>query len=100
MNCGSTTGCLHEFDSRYLWMRLMRVIGRHGADLDEQAATQRLLELGLLRPALSVTYPLEATGEAARLVHRGGHTGKVGVLALAPHTGLGVSGPRVRESPL
>ncbi|MFJ5778859.1 crotonyl-CoA carboxylase/reductase [Streptomyces sp. NPDC093094] len=100
VTCGSTTGYRHEFDNRYLWMRLKRVIGSHGANLDEQAATQRLLELGLLRPALSVTYPLEATGEAARLVQRGGHSGKVGVLALAPHTGLGASEPRDRRPAL
>ncbi|WP_306319718.1 MULTISPECIES: crotonyl-CoA carboxylase/reductase [unclassified Streptomyces] len=95
VTCGSTSGYQHEFDNRYLWMRLKRVIGSHGANLDEQAATHRLLERGLLRPALTATYPLEETGEAARLVQRGQHTGKVGVLALAPGTGLGAEIPGV-----
>ncbi|MFD8568970.1 crotonyl-CoA carboxylase/reductase [Streptomyces sp. NPDC059639] len=93
VTCGSTTGYQHEFDNRYLWMRLKRVIGSHGVNLDELAAMQRLVELGRLRPALSVTYPLEETAEAARLVQSGRHIGKVGVLALAPRTGLGISGP-------
>ncbi|MGY0020373.1 crotonyl-CoA carboxylase/reductase [Streptomyces sp. cg35] len=98
VTCGSTTGYQHEFDNRYLWMRLKRVIGSHGVNLAELAAMQRLLEIGRLRPALSATYPLEETGEAARLVQRGRHTGKVGVLALAPRTGLGVSDPDTRRA--
>ncbi|MGW0905189.1 crotonyl-CoA carboxylase/reductase [Streptomyces sp. NPDC002853] len=89
VTCGSSTGYLHEFDNRYLWMRLKRVIGSHGANLQEQAAVARLLDLGHIRPALSVTYDLEDTAEATRLVQTNRHTGKVGVLALAPRTGLG-----------
>lgn len=89
VTCGSSTGYLHEFDNRYLWMRLKRVIGSHGANLQEQAAVARLLDLGHIRPALSVTYGLQDTAEAARLVQTNRHTGKVGVLALAPRTGLG-----------
>lgn len=92
VTCGSSTGYLHEFDNRYLWMRLKRVIGSHGANLQEQAAVARLLDLGHIRPALSVTYDLQDTAEAARLVQCNRHTGKVGVLALAPRAGLGKTG--------
>ncbi|MFI0237985.1 crotonyl-CoA carboxylase/reductase [Streptomyces sp. NPDC016845] len=98
VTCGSTTGYQHEFDNRFLWMRLKRVIGSHGVNLAELNEMQRLLELGLLRPALSATYPLEETREAARLVQRSLHTGKVGVLGLAPRTGLGVSDPGKRRA--
>lgn len=96
VTCGSSTGYLHEFDNRYLWMRLKRVIGSHGANLQEQAAVARLLDLGHIRPALSVTYDLQDTAEAARLVQCNRHTGKVGVLALAPRTGLGKTGGEER----
>ncbi|GGN62861.1 crotonyl-CoA reductase [Streptomyces albiflavescens] len=90
VTCGSSTGYLHEFDNRYLWMRLKRVIGSHGANLQEQSAMHRLLDLGHLAPALTATYPLADTAEAARLVQNNAHMGKVGVLSLAPGPGLGV----------
>ncbi len=100
VTCGSSTGYRHEFDNRYLWMRLKRVIGSHGANLHEQGSVARLLDLGLIEPALSVTYTLDEVAEAARLVQTNRHTGKVGVLALAPRAGLGVreKGP-VRRGP-
>ncbi|MFC7303011.1 crotonyl-CoA carboxylase/reductase [Streptomyces monticola] len=100
VTCGSSTGYLHEFDNRYLWMRLKRVIGSHGANLQEQAAVGRLLSLGHIRPALSVTYGLEEAGEAARLVQTNRHTGKVGVLGLAPRAGLGARAGATDSLPL
>ncbi|MFE7430871.1 crotonyl-CoA carboxylase/reductase, partial [Streptomyces sp. NPDC057545] len=45
-------------------------------------------------------YPLEQTGQAAYDVHRNLHQGKVGVLALAPREGLGVSDHELREKHL
>ncbi|MFI6335638.1 crotonyl-CoA carboxylase/reductase [Streptomyces sp. NPDC050535] len=91
VTCGSSTGYLHEFDNRYLWMRLKRVIGSHGANLHEQAAVNRLLDLGGINPALTATYPLTDTAEAARLVQNNAHMGKIGVLSLAPGPGLGIT---------
>lgn len=96
VTCGSSTGYRHEFDNRYLWMRLKRVIGSHGANLQEQAAVGRLLDLGHIRPALSATYGLDEAPDAARLVQCNRHSGKVGVLSLAPKPGLGVSDPERR----
>ena len=57
----------------------------------------RLFELGRLAPVLSTVYSLGEVGEAARLVQQNRHTGKVGVLCLAPEEGLGVTDPRLRE---
>lgn len=91
VTCGSSTGYQHEFDNRYLWMRLKRVIGSHGANLQEQAAVSRLLELGHIKPAVTARYPLAEAGEAARLVQRNKHVGKVGVLCLADRAGLGLA---------
>ncbi|MFE9812673.1 crotonyl-CoA carboxylase/reductase [Streptomyces sp. NPDC005227] len=97
VTCGSSTGYDHHFDNRYLWMNLKRVIGSHAANLQEQAECNRLFRLGHLFPVLSTVYPLAEVGEAARLVQLNRHTGKVGVLCLAPKEGLGVTDPALRE---
>lgn len=97
VTCGSSTGYLHEFDNRYLWMRLKRIIGSHGANLAEQSEVNRLIGLGRLQSALSATYDLQDVAQAAQLVQSNRHSGKVGVLALAPKAGLGVSDHRRRE---
>ncbi|WP_327434037.1 zinc-binding dehydrogenase [Streptomyces sp. NBC_01236] len=89
VTCGSSRGYQPEFDNRYLWTRLERVIGSHGANLQEQSAVHRLL--GHLAPALTATYPPADTAEAARLVQNNAHMGKVGVLSLAPGPGLGIT---------
>jgi crotonyl-CoA reductase len=97
ITCGSSTGYEHVYDNRYLWMRLKRIIGSHGANLHEQCEVNRLFALGHLVPALSKTYPLDEVGEAARRVQTNQHIGKVGVLCLAPRPGLGVTDPQARE---
>lgn len=96
VTCGSSTGYRHEFDNRYLWMRLKRVIGSHGANLQEQTEMTRLVSTGAIAPALSALYPLTEAGQATRLVQTNEHIGKVGVLCLAPEPGLGVTDPGLR----
>ena len=97
VTCGSSTGYQHTYDNRYLWMNLKRIIGSHVANLQELLECTRLVQLGMLMPALSTVYPLDEVGEATRLVQTNRHTGKVGVLCLAPHTGLGVTDPELRS---
>ncbi|WP_439427373.1 crotonyl-CoA carboxylase/reductase [Micromonospora sp. LA-10] len=97
VTCGSSTGYQHQYDNRYLWMNLKRVIGSHVANLQENAECIRLFDLGHLSPALSRCYPLAEVGEAARLVQTNAHIGKVGVLCLAPEPGLGVTDRAARE---
>ncbi|WP_055535004.1 crotonyl-CoA carboxylase/reductase [Streptomyces graminilatus] len=97
VTCGSSTGYQHQFDNRYLWMNLKRIVGSHIANLQEKAECNRLFELGYLAPMLSTTYSLENVGEAARLVQQNEHIGKVGVLCMAPEKGLGVTDPAMRE---
>jgi crotonyl-CoA reductase len=96
VTCGSSTGYLHQFDNRYLWMKLKRILGCHVANLQEQWECNRLFRLGRLQPTISTVYPLDQVGEAARLVQNNEHIGKVGVLCLAPRTGLGVTDPALR----
>ncbi len=78
-------------------MNLKRIIGSHAANLQEQWECNRLFQLGKLVPILSEVRPLTEAAEAARLVQNNRHIGKVGVLALAPETGLGVTDPELRE---
>jgi crotonyl-CoA reductase len=93
VTCGSSTGYLHEFDNRYLWMHLKRIIGSHVANLQEKAECIRLFDLGHLMPMVSCVHPLDEVGEAARTVQLNEHLGKVAVLCMAPHPGLGVTDP-------
>ncbi|WP_329251604.1 crotonyl-CoA carboxylase/reductase [Streptomyces sp. NBC_01478] len=97
VTCGSSTGYQHQFDNRYLWMNLKRIIGSHGANLQEQWETNRLISQGRIVPPLSTVYGLDEVGEAARSVQSNRHIGKVGVLCLAPGPGLGISDPATRE---
>ena len=59
-----------------------------------------MIDKGLIHPTLSKVYPLDETGQAALDVHTNSHQGKVGVLALAPEEGLGVTDPAKREKHL
>ncbi|CAO5172200.1 Crotonyl-CoA reductase [Frankia sp. AiPs1] len=96
VTCASTTGFQHEFDNRYLWMNLKRIIGTHFANYREAWQANRLLERAMIHPTLSRVYPLAETGQAAWDVHRNVHQGKVGVLCLAPSEGLGVRDQQLR----
>jgi len=97
VTCASTSGYLHQYDNRYLWMNLKRIIGSHFANYRESWEANRLIAKGLVHPTLSKTYPLEETGQAALDVHRNAHQGKVGVLCLSPEEGLGVRDTATRE---
>ncbi len=96
VTCASTSGFVHEYDNRYLWMNLKRIVGSHFANYREAWEANDLIARGIVHPTLSRTYPLDQVGEAARDVHRNVHQGKVGVLALAPEPGLGVTDPETR----
>ncbi|OFE14663.1 crotonyl-CoA carboxylase/reductase [Humibacillus sp. DSM 29435] len=98
VTCASTSGYMHEYDNRYLWMNLKRIVGSHFANYREAWEANELVRRGLIHPTLSKTYPLELVGQAALDVHRNAHQGKVGVLVLAPEPGLGVTDPEKRAT--
>jgi crotonyl-CoA reductase len=98
ITCGSSTGYLHEYDNRRLWMRLKRVIGSHAANWQEACEANRLIQMGRIMPALSKVYALDQVAEAAREVQLNRHIGKVGVLCLAEREGLGVEDEELRAS--
>ena len=95
--CASTSGFMHEYDNRYLWMNLKSIVGSHFANYREAYEANRLISRGLVHPTLSQTFPLEQAGQATYEVHRNAHQGKVGVLCLAPEEGLGVRDHEMRE---
>jgi crotonyl-CoA reductase len=44
---------MHEYDNRYLWMNLKRIIGSHFANYREAYEANRLIDKGLVHPTLS-----------------------------------------------
>ncbi|MFE4971193.1 crotonyl-CoA carboxylase/reductase [Kitasatospora sp. NPDC056651] len=100
VTCASTSGYMHQYDNRYLWMSLKRIVGSHFANYREAFEANRLIAKGKIHPTLSKVYSLEQTGQAALDVHHNKHQGKVGVLCLAPEEGLGVRDADFREQHL
>jgi crotonyl-CoA reductase len=98
--CASTSGYMHSYDNRYLWMNLKRIVSSHFANYRESFEANRLIDKGLVHPTLSRVYPMDEVGQAAYDVHRNLHQGKVGVLCLAPEEGLGVRDTVKREKHL
>jgi crotonyl-CoA reductase len=97
VTCASTSGFMHSYDNRYLWMNLKRIVGSHFANYAEASAANDLIARGLIHPTLSRTYSLDEAPQAAFEVHRNLHQGKVGVLCLTPGADLGVRDPALRE---
>src|SRR3569833_1623572 len=59
VTCASTSGYRHEYDNRYLWMSLKRIIGSHFANYREAWEANRLIVKGKIHPTVSRTFPLE-----------------------------------------
>ncbi|GGQ73624.1 crotonyl-CoA carboxylase/reductase [Kitasatospora griseola] len=100
VTCASTSGFMHQYDNRYLWMSLKRIVGSHFANYREAFEANRLIAKGKIHPTVSKVYALEETGQAALDVHHNKHQGKVGVLCLAPEEGLGVRDHELRAKHL
>ncbi|MCW2917125.1 MAG: crotonyl-CoA reductase [Actinomycetia bacterium] len=97
VTCGSSTGYRHEYDNRFLWMRLKSIIGSHGFNYNEAVETNRLISLGMIHPTLSQVFPLEGAAEATRVVQTNQHIGKVAVLCAAQEENLGIDDHALRE---
>jgi crotonyl-CoA reductase len=90
VTCASTSGYMHEYDNRYLWMNLKRILGSHFANYLEAYQANELVRYGMIHPILSKTFPLEQAAQGAYDMHHNLHTGKIGILVGAPEEGLGV----------
>src|ERR1700743_2266360 len=71
--CASTSGYMHEYDNRYLWMNLKRIISSHFANYRESWEANRLIAKGAIHPTLSRVYGLDEVGQAALDVHKNLH---------------------------
>jgi crotonyl-CoA reductase len=100
VTCASTSGFMHEFDNRYLWMFAKSIVGSHLANYSEAWRANELVRQAATHPILSKTYPMAEAGRAADDVSDNVHLGKVGVLCMAPETGLGVVDHELREQHL
>jgi crotonyl-CoA reductase len=100
VTCASTTGFLHEFDNRYLWMFAKTIVGSHLANYSEAWRANELVRAARTHPILSKTYSLEQAGRAADDVFENVHLGKVGVLCMAPGEGEGVLDTELRATHL
>jgi crotonyl-CoA reductase len=96
VTCASTSGYMHEYDNRYLWMNLKRIVASHFANYREAWEANRLVDLGMIHPILTRTYALEDVAEAAYAMHTNAHAGKLGVLVNATDEGQGVQDPHKR----
>ena len=56
VTCASTSGYMHEYDNRYLWMNLKRIVSSHFANYREAWEANALVDRGLIHPTLSRTY--------------------------------------------
>jgi crotonyl-CoA reductase len=90
ITCASTSGYMHEYDNRYLWMNLKSIVSSHFANYREAWAANRLVDLGMIHPILTRTYSLDDAAEGAYAMHHNAHTGKLGVLVNATEEGQGV----------
>lgn len=90
VTCASTTGYMHQYDNRYLWMNLKNILSSHFANYNEAWQANDLVNLGMIHPILSDVYDLEDSAQGAYEIHNNNHTGKLGVLVNAPEAGLGV----------
>ncbi len=97
VTCAATSGFMMEFDNRHFWMRLKKLVGSHFANYKEAYEANRLISKGMIHPVMSQVFALEQAGEAAYQVHHNMHEGKIGVLALAPSEGLGVTNHELRD---
>ena len=96
VTCAATSGYMLEFDNRFFWTRLKKLVGTHFANYQEAWEANRLIAKGMIQPVLSKTYAMDEAGEAAFQVHKNLHEGKIGVLCMAPKPGLGITNPELR----
>jgi crotonyl-CoA reductase len=97
VTCASTSGFIHEFDNRYLWMFTKSIIGSHLANYAEAWRANELVRNARTHPIISRSYPLDMAGKAADDVYHNLHLGKVAVLCMSPDEGLGVRDPELRD---
>jgi crotonyl-CoA reductase len=90
---------MHQYDNRYLWMNLKRIVGSHFANYREAWEANDLVQRRA-HPPTSEQDVSPGGGRPGRVRRppQDLHQGKVGVLALAPETGLGATDLQKRQA--
>src|SRR5256884_933249 len=70
VTCASTSGYLHQYDNRYLWMHLKRIIGSHFANYREALEANRLNAPCRIHPTLVPAEPPGPNRQGALGGHR------------------------------
>jgi crotonyl-CoA reductase len=97
VTCAATSGYMIEYDNRHLWMKLKTIKGSHFANYREAWSANQTIIDGKVVPPLSAVFELDQVGEATRQLQLNQHEGKIAILCAAPHEGLGVTNPQLRE---
>lgn len=98
VTCASTSGYWHEYDNRYLWMNVKKIIGTHFANYREAFEANELVRKGAIRPTVTQVFPLQSVGDACDLVATNSHIGKVAVRCGGEQFGDGITDTRKRQS--
>jgi alcohol dehydrogenase len=77
LTCGATAGYELTTDARYLWTFEHHYIGSNGWAVSDLHALLQLIQSGRLRPVIDRVLPLEAAGEAERMLEERTVIGKV-----------------------
>jgi len=64
VTCAATSGFMMEFDNRFFWMRLKRLVGSHFANYREAYEANRLISKGMIHPVMSQVFTLDDTGRS------------------------------------
>ena len=97
VTCASTCGFMHEYDNRYLWMNLKRIIGSHFANYREAWEANRLIANGPDPPDAVEGLPArrDRAGRLRRPPQPAPGQGRRAVPG--PREGLGVRDPLTRQ---
>ena len=96
ITCGSTTGYMHSYDNRYLWMYGKSIIGSHCASWSEAAKANDLVRKGVIIPLVSSSFALSDFPAALNHI-RSSHTGKIALLCNASSAEEGIEDMTLRN---
>ena len=88
---------MHEYDNRYLWMNLKRIMGSHFANYREAWEANDLIVRGLIHPTLSKATPWRTSARRRTTSTTTCTRARSASSCLAPEEGLGVRDPEMRE---
>lgn len=77
VTCGATSGYEAKTDLRYVFYKQLQILGSTMGRKGDLITIMKLIEQGMLKPAIDRVMPLAEVREAHRIVEEGKHFGKV-----------------------